>query len=279
MARRRMIDPNIWESEDVAALTIRQRLLLIGLFSNADDFGKGRANLNYIRSKVFPYDDMQLSEIESDIEAIKNRISILLYNVDGNHYYKFLSWEKWQTVQKPTPSKIPEPLQNDSRTTPELLQNDSGMSMELFQNDSNQVDEDGQNDSRLKEKKRKEVKRKEINYCEEEEKEQDDSFQELIRSIREMFGDLTVLDEYSIKTYINDGMNEELILLAFDRTLKYATNPSIKYAKGILNKWFHSGIKTVEQAEEKDPTQKGGVKNGRTETSGEPFDKSEWFSL
>lgn len=119
MARRRMIDPNIWSSEDMSKLTIRQRLLVIGLFSNADDYGKGKAKATYIRSIVFPYDDIPVLEIIDDLETIRATISIEFYEVEGNSYYKFLNWEKWQTVQKPQSSIIPEPVENDSGLIPE----------------------------------------------------------------------------------------------------------------------------------------------------------------
>ena len=42
MARKRMIDPNIWDSEDFSKLSILGRLLFIGMFSNADDEGRGK---------------------------------------------------------------------------------------------------------------------------------------------------------------------------------------------------------------------------------------------
>jgi len=119
MARRRMIDPNIWGSEDMSKLTIRQRLLVIGLFSNADDYGKGKAKATYIRSIVFPYDDIPIPDIIDDLEAIRATITIHFYEVEGNSYYKFINWEKWQTVQKPQPSIIPEPVENDSLLSPE----------------------------------------------------------------------------------------------------------------------------------------------------------------
>lgn len=161
-----MIDPNFWESEDVSKLTIRQRLLLIGLFSNADDYGRGRAKPTYIRSVVFPYDDISVEEIQEDLEAIKRHISIVFYEVDGNSYYEFLNWNKWQTVQKPQRSMIP-----SYRDV--VKKNDSGISQESFRNNS---ENDSENDSkidsgisqeeikansRLKEKKRREEKGKE----------------------------------------------------------------------------------------------------------------------
>lgn len=109
-----MIDPNIWASEDMAKLSLRQRIMVIGLFSNADDHGKGKAKPAYLRSTIFPYDDIPLSEIIDDLETIRAVISVEFYVVEGNSYYRFLNWNKWQTVQKPQASLIPEPVENDS---------------------------------------------------------------------------------------------------------------------------------------------------------------------
>lgn len=124
MARRRMIDPNFWQSEDISKLSIRQRLLVVGLFSNADDEGKGRASIPYIRSIVFPYDDIPVKDLAQDLIVIAENVSICLYEVDGNSYYKFTNWEKWQRVDKPQPSLLPD--------IPESFQNHSGIIPESF---------------------------------------------------------------------------------------------------------------------------------------------------
>lgn len=109
LARRRMIDPNFWRSQDVKKLTIRQRLLAIGLFSLADDDGRGIADPPYVRAVVFPYDDFTSKEIEEDLKAIEKQLSIVFYEVDGNRYYAWKNWEKWQTVNKPQKSVLPPP--------------------------------------------------------------------------------------------------------------------------------------------------------------------------
>ena len=119
MARRRMIDPNFWESEDVSKLTIRQRLLLIGLFSNADDEGKIRGNPAFVRSAVFRYDDFTLSDIEQDLNMIESIGSIEQYDVCGSRYIRLVNWKKFQRVDKPQPSVIPNPVRNDSENDSE----------------------------------------------------------------------------------------------------------------------------------------------------------------
>jgi hypothetical protein len=127
MARRRMIDPNIWTSEDVSKLTITERLFLIGLFSNADDYGKGKASPVFLRSTIFPYDDIPATEMVAALENISKVINITIYEVGGSKYYKFINWNKWQRVDHPQDSVIPEPLENDSRVIPETIQSDSGL--------------------------------------------------------------------------------------------------------------------------------------------------------
>lgn len=96
MARRRMIDPNFWQSEDVAKLNIRQRLLFVGLFSNADDEGKLRGNPAFVRSLIFPYEDISISDIEDDLNIIEKVASLSQYEVEGNKYIKLINWTKFQ---------------------------------------------------------------------------------------------------------------------------------------------------------------------------------------
>ena len=154
MARRRMIDPNFWESEDVSKLTYFERLLLIGLFSNADDYGKGRGNPATIRSRIFPNDDIPVKTIENAIDKISELIHINFYIVDENRYYKFINWISWQRVDKPQKSLLPEP-HTDSK---------------------NNSKNDSENDSCLKEVKGKEVKRREVKGKERKEKEKEKTF-------------------------------------------------------------------------------------------------------
>ena len=144
MARRRMIDPNIWLSEDVSKLTIFERLMLIGMFSNADDEGRGRATPALLRSLIFPYDDIPVGDIEESLDNISQVINIVFYEFEDSRYYEFTKWSKWQRVDKPQESIIPSYIYTQE-------QNDS-------KNDSKN---DSENDSRLKEEKRSKEKGRE----------------------------------------------------------------------------------------------------------------------
>jgi hypothetical protein len=130
MARRRMIDPNFWQSEDISKLSIIARYIFIGMISNADDEGKGRANTNYLKSTIFPYDDIRSVDVDKALLEISHNTSVVLYEHSGNKYYKFVNWSKWQRVDKPQKSVLP-----DLSGVPELVENDSGIIPELVEND------------------------------------------------------------------------------------------------------------------------------------------------
>jgi DnaD/phage-associated family protein len=106
-----MIDPAIWQSGSMADLTRDQRLLFIGLFSNADDQGRLRGNPNLIRSLIFPFDDDLTSEdIKRDLQAIAAQGCIILYDVEGKELIQILNWWDYQGPQWAYPSKYQAPF-------------------------------------------------------------------------------------------------------------------------------------------------------------------------
>ena len=107
MARKRMISPEIWDSENFSKLSVLAKLIFIGMFSNADDEGRGRAKAAFLKSKLFPYDDsMRVADIEAALDEVAANMSVTIYSHDGNEYYSFDNWNKWQRVDKPSPSSI-----------------------------------------------------------------------------------------------------------------------------------------------------------------------------
>lgn len=109
MARKRMIDPNIWESEDFGKLSTLAKLVFIGMFSNSDDEGRGKAKPVYLKSKIFPYnEEIRVADIEKTLSEISSNMSVTFYSCDESEYYVFDNWAKWQKIDKPTPSIIPE---------------------------------------------------------------------------------------------------------------------------------------------------------------------------
>ena len=109
MPSRRMIDPVFWQSETMSSLSIEQRYLFIGLFSNADDQGRLRAHPSLIRSIVFPYEDVSLDHIEESLQALAAADCIHLYVIDDRQYLQVINWWKYQSPQWAYPSLIPAP--------------------------------------------------------------------------------------------------------------------------------------------------------------------------
>jgi len=110
LARKRFIDPSFWTDIEISKLTPVERLLFIGCFSNADDEGRLPGNPAYLRSVVFPYDDISLDEIrgmrDSIISTCKNMV---LYEVDGNEFIALSKWSRYQSPRYSKPSQFPAP--------------------------------------------------------------------------------------------------------------------------------------------------------------------------
>ena len=96
MSKRRTIDPRIRASETFACLTYRQRDLWIGLILVCDDQGRLPGQAAYVRSAVWPYDDIQLADVDADLAALESLGNILRYRVDGRTYIQLVNWHKYQ---------------------------------------------------------------------------------------------------------------------------------------------------------------------------------------
>ena len=109
MTKRRMVHDCLWQSEAVASLDYRQRLLWIGLITTADDQGRGRAHPGLIRAAVFPFDVIAQEDITADLQAIAARDMVLVYEVEGKLYYQVVHWWDYQSPQWVGPSDFPAP--------------------------------------------------------------------------------------------------------------------------------------------------------------------------
>ena len=128
MARKRTIDPSFWTDEKLGECTIQERLLFMGLISNADDEGYGRANPKLLKSLIFPYDDLRASDLEKWLSHLGGLHIVALYEYNGQTYYNLPNFLKHQTINKPVKSTFPKLdtegatiLNTDSRSTTVVL--------------------------------------------------------------------------------------------------------------------------------------------------------------
>lgn len=138
MARKRMIDPGIWTSEDFSNLSMLARLIWVGLISNADDEGRGRANIAYLKSQLFPYDDeLSLKKIENALKEIEKSMSIKFYAVEGKKYYQLTKWEKFQNINRPSPSQIPKMSENTGDSELKITENSATIQTQITEHSLN----------------------------------------------------------------------------------------------------------------------------------------------
>ena len=104
-----MIDPDFWSDEKLGSCTRDERLLFMGLISNSDDEGRGRANSKLIKSTIFPYDnDLKSSQVEKMLFNLCSKKMICIYIIDDQEFYFLPNFKNHQIINRPTRSKIPE---------------------------------------------------------------------------------------------------------------------------------------------------------------------------
>lgn len=113
MARKRMIDPGFWTDEKLGTCTREERLLFMGLISNADDDGRLPGHPALLKSMIFPYDyDITPDEVNKWVQSLYKKQIIAIYQVNGQTYIWICNFSKHQSIKKKTESKLPAPPDN-----------------------------------------------------------------------------------------------------------------------------------------------------------------------
>jgi len=102
MARKRMVDPGIWEDPGFNKLSHGARLLFIGMISNADDEGYLRADPPSLRRLVFGFDDTSSADVKQMLsECSRHLESVNVYAGRSEEQFVHLcNWNKYQKQQK-----------------------------------------------------------------------------------------------------------------------------------------------------------------------------------
>lgn len=110
MANRRLISGELFDDEFFGGLTMRQRVLWVGLLTAcADDQGRFLANASLVRAKVFPFDDVSLDQVQADLLVFIGAKRIYWYEVNGKELAQVLNWWKYQAPAWASPSRFPAP--------------------------------------------------------------------------------------------------------------------------------------------------------------------------
>lgn len=112
MARMRSLKPEFWLDRKLArSLTRDERMLYLGLWNQADEWGRAQADPRLVKGQVFPFDDDLTDDvIEGMLEVLERAGVVQLYEVDGDPYLFLPKLGKHQRLEpSKVPSRIPEP--------------------------------------------------------------------------------------------------------------------------------------------------------------------------
>jgi hypothetical protein len=147
-----MIDPSIWSDSLVGSLSDPARILFIALISNADDEGRLEADALSLRRTAFGFRDVTVAQVEKWLAEIASTLrSVAVYQRDGRRYVELQNWLSYQTINRPTPSRIPAFRSEDSVSLQLSLIDDSLRTHGVLTEDSLPIEE-----KRSKEKGREE---------------------------------------------------------------------------------------------------------------------------
>lgn len=111
MARIRTIKPSYFTDAKLARELPRDaRLFYPGLWTEADDEGRFHAHPRRLLGAIFPYDeDLTAADVERWLEILRDTGRCVLYQVDGELYGQLTRFAKHQSINRPSPSKLPAP--------------------------------------------------------------------------------------------------------------------------------------------------------------------------
>jgi len=122
VARIRAIKPEFWLDEEIASWPHVTRLAYIGLWNEADDEGRLRANPAYLKNRLFPYEPKL--DIETVLRPIVKAEKLIIYMVGAQTYGFLPKFTDHQVINHPSASKLPA-LTDGSRRVPGELPDDS----------------------------------------------------------------------------------------------------------------------------------------------------------
>lgn len=106
MARIRTIKPEFWDDLKISKISRDARLLYIGMWNFADDLGVIIGDHVWLKSKVFPFDNIQHQQFDKWIEVLVQSgfISLLSYNEERFYYLPNLT--RHQVINKPNYDRV-----------------------------------------------------------------------------------------------------------------------------------------------------------------------------
>lgn len=111
---QRILDAAFWDDEDIASLSLGERLLFICMVTDvslSDDYGRLPAGAKTLKKHAFGYDDdVTVEQVQQWRDAILKKChNVMLYQVGGQEYIWLKSFGKWQRLRHHRKTNIPNP--------------------------------------------------------------------------------------------------------------------------------------------------------------------------
>ena len=101
MGRNRIIKTKFWDDIKIGRLTRDSRLLYIGLWNFSDDIGVAVGDSIWLKSKIFPYDQIQVQQFEKWMNELVVNGFICLLSYKGERFIYLPNFTRHQVINKP----------------------------------------------------------------------------------------------------------------------------------------------------------------------------------
>ncbi|TYB69679.1 hypothetical protein FXF51_05830 [Nonomuraea sp. PA05] len=105
----RTLKPEAFSSETLTEVSVHARWNFAGLWTYADDEGRGRAEVRLIKAAVWPLDDdVTPREVAAFLDELEAAHLICRYESGGKQYLHIVNFAEHQKPNRPVASKLPE---------------------------------------------------------------------------------------------------------------------------------------------------------------------------
>lgn len=101
MARIRTIKPKFYDDVKIGRLSRDARYLYIALWVFADDMGVANGDTIWLKSKVFPYDQIQVQQFEKWMNELVTNGFVCLLSYNGERFIYLPNFTRHQVINRP----------------------------------------------------------------------------------------------------------------------------------------------------------------------------------
>lgn len=101
MARIRTIKPKFWDDYKIGKISRDSRLLYIGLWTFSDDIGVVIGDAIWLKSKIFPYDQIQVQQFEKWLSELATNGFICQFSYNNENFIYLPNFARHQVINRP----------------------------------------------------------------------------------------------------------------------------------------------------------------------------------